>query len=149
MRNPGCSAIWVSQSSEWVRVCPADSGAQHSAACPVLVMAHSGRDSHGFSASVCPMQSHSTSCLAKLPADENIRPAHSAVVSWPKRHLRSRSVLSRLAVGRESGYRCPVGRCDRRSAASLVLLMAHSGRSSRGFSASCLSRAESLDVVFA
>lgn len=46
------------------------------------------------------------------------------LVSWPKMHIRSRFVLSWLGSGRVSGCSCPVGRCDRHSAAYRMLVMA-------------------------
>ena len=44
---------------------------------------------------------------------------------------------------------CPWGGCDRHSAACPTLVMAHSERNPRGFSASCPSRAEPSNVLFA
>jgi hypothetical protein len=79
---------------------------------------------------------------------ENSRPSLRSSPRPDRKRTPVRFVLSRLALGRESGCRCPVGRCDRHSAACPMLVMAHSGRDSRGFSASCLPSAEPFNVVF-
>jgi len=62
--------------------------------------------------------------LASRPAD---RLFSSRGLPWPGRHIRSSPVLSWLAVGGESGCRCPVSRCARRQAACPALVMAHAG----------------------
>jgi len=67
-------------------------------------------------------------------------------LSWPKRHIRCTSALSRFAVRRETGCWCPVDGCDPDSAACPMLVMAHSARDTRGFSPSCLPRAELFSV---
>jgi hypothetical protein len=69
-------------------------------------------------------------------------------MSWPKRRVLSGSVLSRHAAGRETGCKCPVGSLDRHPSACPSLVIAHSGRDSPGFSASCLPRAEPFCVLF-
>ena len=67
--------------------------------------------------------------------------------SWPETHTRLSFVLTRLALGRETGCTRPPGSCHRFSAASPMPVMAHSGRSSRGFSSSCLCGVERCHLV--
>jgi hypothetical protein len=66
-------------------------------------------------------------------------PAPFKLPSWSKMDISSRSVLNRLAVGRESGCRYSVA-CE-------MLMMAHSGRFSRGFFALWLSLRSHLTAV--
>jgi hypothetical protein len=94
------------------------------------------------------LQNHRSGSKALACAGVELEKTQGFELSSPKLHIRSSFVLSWLAVGRESGRRCPVSSCDRRSAACPMLVMAHSGRDSRGFSASCLSRAELFNVLF-
>ena len=54
--------------------CPVASCHRHSAAYPMLVMAHTGRNLADSLSRVCPARSHSTSWLVRIPANENIRP---------------------------------------------------------------------------